>query len=309
MAFSESEKQGFYWKGTIMINLKLQGSVGTKGRNHAQDVKLIAALINVYRRSLQQPSVIVRAEMSSELETAIGEFQRENMGVAQPDQRVDVGGATFSALRTVYRNVFQSMPIFPPTVGEVTWYSEGMEGGPYHSRCFSVPSTSSGLTLGRGYDLKEKTPHKIANDLISAGVNPLDADLIQQAAGLKGAAASFFVIENDLLDFQVTPEQQLVLFHISYQEQANEVKRICDLAKNVQEYGRVHWESLHEAIKAITIDLKFRGDYIESTRRNIQFFIAQNDLSAFKKHLTDRAKWSFVPKDRFERRAAFLEQY
>jgi len=40
-----------------------------------------------------------------------------------------------------------------PAKGKVTWNSEGREGGKYHSRKLLVPNNSSGLTLGRGYDM------------------------------------------------------------------------------------------------------------------------------------------------------------
>ena len=40
-----------------------------------------------------------------------------------------------------------------PKEGKVTFNSEGTEGGFFHSRKLHVPTASSGLTLGRGYDM------------------------------------------------------------------------------------------------------------------------------------------------------------
>jgi hypothetical protein len=46
-----------------------------------------------------------------------------------------------------------------PTRGLITFEAEGVENqsSPYHSRYFHVPTPSSGLTIGRGYDMKERT--------------------------------------------------------------------------------------------------------------------------------------------------------
>jgi hypothetical protein len=291
-----------------MISITIHASVGEKGKNLEKDVKTITALINVYRRSLSQTSIAISTKSSIELETAIGEFQTNHLKAKDPDKRVDAGGKTFLTLKQYYRGVFKPTAITAPTYGEVTWESEGAEGGVYHSRCFTVPSTASGLTIGRGYDMKEKTQKKISEDMTSIGLTPTQADTIKKAAGLSGGTAGFFVIENDLLDFQLTPDQQLALFKISYDEQAAEVKRICEVAKNEKDYGKVDWATLNSAIKDITIDLKFRGDYTPSSRKNIQKSIADNDLKEFKKQLKDSTNWTGVPSDRFDRRVKFLDK-
>jgi hypothetical protein len=291
-----------------MISVSIHASVGEKGKNLEKDVKTITALINVYRRSLSQTTIPISTKSSTELETAIGEFQTNHLKSKDPDKRVDAGGKTFLSLRQYYRGVFKAVAITAPTYGEVTWESEGAEGGIYHSRCLTVPSNSSGLTVGRGYDMKEKTQKKISEDMVSVGLTQAQADIIKKAAGLSGTTAGFFVVENDLLDFQLTAEQQLALFKISYDEQAKEVIRICVVGLNVKDYGEVEWDTLDAAIKDITVDLKFRGDYTPDSRKNIQKSIADNDLKEFKKQLKDSTKWTGVPTDRFDRRVKFLDK-
>lgn len=289
-----------------MISVTIHASVGEKGKNLERDVKTITALINVYRRSLNQTAIALSTKTSTDLETAIGEFQTNHLKAKDPDKRVDAGGKTFLALKQFYRGIFKPTAITAPTYGEVTWESEGAEGGPYHSRCFTVPSTSSGLTVGRGYDMKEKTQKKISEDMTAIGLAQAQADIIKKAAGLSGTSAGSFVVENDLLDFQLTPEQQLALFKISYDGLVKDVKRISADAANVSEYGSVDWENLNSIIKDITVDLRFRGDYTKTSRKNIQKSIADNDLKEFKKQLKDSTKWSGVPQDRFDRRVKFL---
>lgn len=102
------------------------------------------------------------------------------------------------------------MPDDPFTVtrGQLTFDAEGQESGPYHSRVLHVPSTSSGLTLGRGYDMKERTRSTVRDDLVVAGVPADMAALISQAAGRFGAAAEEFIAENDLEGFEVPPGAQ-----------------------------------------------------------------------------------------------------
>lgn len=289
-----------------MISVTTHASVGEKGKNLEKDVKTITALINVYRRSLNQTAIPISTKTSTDLETAIGEFQANHLKAKDPDKRVDAGGKTFLTLRQYYRAIFKSVAITAPTYGEVTWESEGAEGGPYHSRCFHVPSNASGLTIGRGYDMKEKTQKKISEDIVAAGLTQTQADTIKKSAGLNGVTARFFVVENDLLDFQLTPGQQLALFKISYDDLVKDVKRICADAANVTEYGAVDWDKLDSKIKDITVDLRFRGDYTKTSRKNIQKSIADNDLKEFKKQLEDSTKWPGVPQDRFDRRVKFL---
>ena len=86
------------------------------------------------------------------------------------------------------------------------------------------------------------------------------------------------------------------------------MKRISGKSDVVLAYGKTDWNKLNANIKDIVIDLKFRGDYTGSARKLIQKSIADNDLSAFKKILKEKANWSNVPQDRFDRRVAFLDK-
>jgi hypothetical protein len=77
--------------------------------------------------------------------------------------------------------------------GQVTFDGEGNEGGPYHSRRPHVPSDKSGVTIGRGYDMKKRTAKEIQDDLRAAGVSEAQAKLYAEAAGLSGADAKAFL--------------------------------------------------------------------------------------------------------------------
>jgi len=83
-----------------------------------------------------------------------------------------------------------------PTVGLLTFRAEGNEGGRCHSRVFHVPTESSGLTIGRGYDMKMRSKSEIRDDFLEAGQDTTVATLISQAAGMTGTHAEDFIAEN-----------------------------------------------------------------------------------------------------------------
>lgn len=220
--------------------------------------------------------------------------------------KVEATSETLTALRKFLASIFKPLAIVAPTYGEVTWNSEGAEGGRFHSRRLVVPSSTSGLTIGRGNDMKEKSQAKIMADMTAAGISSKQIEVLKNAAGLSGPTAEWFIIENDLLDLQITPEQQKALFKLSYEEESDQVKRICKKNDVVEIYGETDWEKLNPAIKDITIDLKFRDDYTGTTRKFIQKCISDNDLSEFTKKRKEKSNWSSVPQDRFDRRVSYL---
>lgn len=189
--------------------------------------------------------------------------------------------------------------------GQLTFDAEGTEGGAYHSRIAHVPGDSSGVTIGRGYDMKTKDAPKIKKDLKAAKLADTDAEAFSKAAGLKGDAARNFIKDNKLIE--ITKLQQKDLFKISFSEEAAEVKRICEKADVVATYGATDWDNLNAVIKDVLVDLKFRGDYTPESRKLIQKFVAQDDFDNFKRVLQDKNNWANVPKDRFERRSKYLD--
>ncbi len=116
-------------------------------------------------------------------------------------------------------------------------WDEGTEGGRFHSRTLCVPSDSSGLTIGRGYDMKERKPASIAADLVAAGVPAADAAKISQAAHLSGAAAKKFIVDNQLASFEISKAAQVALFMTTYNALKADVARICAKPDVVATFG------------------------------------------------------------------------
>ena len=192
------------------------------------------------------------------------------------------------------------------TKGLLTYEAEGMEGGNFHSRKLHVPSQSSGLTIGRGYDMKEKTSYKIEIDLSIAGVENEKAEVLANAAKLSGSLARQFIIDNDLKEFEISIATQEKLFRISYSAMSVDVLRICNKSDCVKLYGKVDWVELNDAIKEVIVDLRYRGDYTPISRKLIQKIVAENDIEQFILILSERELWAQVPEDRFNRRVNFL---
>ena len=258
---------------------QLSGSVGKGGNNSASDVKLAQALLNVYLRREGKKALPITGKPDPETLSAIEAFQKNATKLSKPDGRIAAGGHTFNALTAMLDSVWRdNQPPVKPTEGIVTFDSEGNEGGPYHSRILHVPSGTSGLTLGRGYDMKLKTGTKISADLTSAGVDTKTALLVGKASGKFGTSARQFVIDNDLLDFRITPLVQKKLFSVTYGDESKLAEKACNQTGYVSKYGKCDWDKLDTAIKEIVIDLKFRGDYRNDTAKHIQEFIVGNDL-------------------------------
>ena len=191
--------------------------------------------------------------------------------------------------------------------GQLTFDAEGTEDphSAYFSRRPHVPPGPSGLTIGRGYDLKERSAKQAETDLTAAGVPAATAKALAGGAGKKGHEAKAY-IEAHLTGVEITRAQQKALFAASYAEAEADVERICDKKDVVEKYGRTHWARLDPKVRDVLVDLRFRGDYTPAARERVQPPAVKNDPAGLAGVLADRANWPNVPADRFDRRRAYL---
>jgi len=89
------------------------------------------------------------------------------------------------------------------------------EVGP-NSEKLHHPTKTSGVTVGAGYDMKEKSPDQIISELTSVGVDENIASRLAGAAGLSGKEATKFVKDN--ADIALTTDQQKQLFGLSFSQ-------------------------------------------------------------------------------------------
>ncbi|HTV01481.1 MAG TPA: pesticin C-terminus-like muramidase [Luteitalea sp.] len=195
---------------------------------------------------------------------------------------------------------------FTVAKGQLTFDQEGHEGTIFHSRWLHWPGGASGVTLGRGYDMGQRTAASVRAELVAAGVAQAAAAVFAGGAGLTGAAASDFVSQKRKVCGNLTPGQQQRLFAAVYQELEDDTKRICNKADVVQKFGAVDFATLDARIWTVVVDLRFRGDYTPQARNVIQKAVVRNDLAAFRTAIADRSKWPNVPPVRFGARVAAL---
>lgn len=176
----------------------------------------------------------------------------------------------------------------------------------YFSRKVHWPGGASGITIGRGYDLGQRTVPE--NDLASVGIGEPLLTWLLGSKGLSGSAARDYLnnASQEIRNTVITRKQQYQLFVPVYEFMKSEVVRISGKDDAVALYGRLNWESLDSKIQDLAVDLIYRGDYTGSSRSIIQRHMTDNNLAAFSSEIGDRSKWRNVPEDRFNRRVDYL---
>jgi hypothetical protein len=175
----------------------------------------------------------------------------------------------------------------PPPVGEaaildsarmLTREEEGLQVTPYH------PAPESGVSIGFGYDMRERTAERVWEDLVSVEP-PIDTEWVltlSGAAGLTGDAAQTFVDDHGVIF--LTLDQADSLFDVTYAEETLVAREFATAPDQLGDFGVEYepvedWDRLHPAIRGIVVDLKFRGDYrpwwVE--QQPLQNAIAAND--------------------------------
>lgn len=195
--------------------------------------------------------------------------------------------------------------------GQLTFDAEGMEkpGSHWHSRVPHVPGRWSGVTIGRGYDMSQRSKEGITTDLRQAGVAAATANRLAGCAGFKGQRAKDYVAAQGLGELSITPEQQYHLFLDTYEELAGDVLRICSKADVVAKYGATDWDALDPILRDMVIDLRYRGDYTPATRTHVQPVLVANSRSRMQRLMENAQYWRErvnVPRDRFDRRRRYI---
>lgn len=287
-----------------MINrLMLQDSVGQGGRNSPDDVRCVRALLNVDRRRQGDPALAVDTSAGQELIAAIARFQGAR-GVSVASGQIRPGSATWQWLLDSLHQVRTHRPVTAPGYGQLTWDAEGQEGGPNHSRTLRVPASHCGVIVGRGYDLHRHSRVEAERTLIAAGVDPDWCRKLAGAAHLQGDAAWDYVLSEDLLDVEISPEQQLKLFEFSYRQARDEARRLCEGAAPAS--GGIQWSALDSRIREVLTDLQFRGEYTQAVQHQLQPAVIANDRAALAAALGNSALCPHAGADRRARRQRHL---
>lgn len=193
---------------------------------------------------------------------------------------------------------------------QATFDAEGREAlNPFFSRRIHHPSASSGVTIGRGYDMRYRSAPQVYRELRKAQVTPEAAQWLSQAAGKYGNDAHTFVSRYRDVAPVITLEQQKRLFEqVTAPEMIADIKRIFATQVVIATYGSVTWGSLPEKIQELVFDLRYRGDYTPTIRKTLQPLLTSGDYTRVKTLVEDTEFWRkhSVPSERIKARIALL---
>ena len=168
----------------------------------------------------------------------------------------------------------------------LTYKAEGNNNSKskWYSRKLHHPSFKSGVTIGRGYDLKKRSPNQIRKELSEAGFPQEKIEILVKASQLSENQAEEFVKNNK--NFEISLEEQQNLFHTTYMSYETEIKKFFQ-AKD--------WEKISQNHKELLVDLLYRGDFNQNTRKflmsAIQIMLETNDSTNFEKIFSDQNLW------------------
>ncbi len=211
----------------------------------------------------------------------------ENMCMAEPEGGQSMSPMPFSLTAEPQMSMAPEEQMCPVAAapenlelqrGELTTKGEGDDAA---TQYIHRPQTaSSGVTLGKGYDIGSRTEAAVVTELTAAGM-PLDqATKISKGAGLTGAEADTF-ITNNKDDIGVIPSDVqyalLATMLESYQALAkdaatntvadgNNVNAASREAKDGVAAGTYvmteeQWTGLHPAMIELLTDLRYQGGY------------------------------------------------
>lgn len=158
------------------------------------------------------------------------------------------------------------------TKGQLTFDAEGndVENSTFFSRRIHWPGNSeSGVTIGRGYDIGSRSKEEVYRDLFGSGVPDNIASLISDGAGIKGGAASNFVLANKNSTL-ITRKSQHRLFEKIYPDYVLRAKSNYERWTTAQSINdanipsvsisdKINWEILDDKVKDVIVDLVYQG--------------------------------------------------
>ncbi len=145
--------------------------------------------------------------------------------------------------------------------GQFIFNAEGTDNphSPYFSRVLCWPGEDSGVTIGRGYDMKKRSKSEIFANLRQANIDADIAHIMSGGSHLIGSSALHFVHKNKEICGVITRTQQINLFNIIYPFYYNDTKRIYNKYKSKDGCA---WDSLNPRISTIMIDMRFQGGFV-----------------------------------------------
>ncbi|MEH5010265.1 peptidoglycan-binding protein [Phytobacter diazotrophicus] len=251
----------------------VSGSVGTSGMNNPNDVKALQKMIiDAGYNHIRGNNIRSTGKYDPETEAAIVWYQRLlNMspsGLIHPVETM-----FFSMFAQSISPGWRPRHVAGPLnvkEGQITFDAEGKDyitavepfRQPKHIRQFSRilhwPEGDSGVTIGRGYDMKKRSAGRILTEMRQSGIEEYRAIICSKAAGLYGRNAFKFVKDYGPLVGEITHIQQIQLFDISYSEK-REYAKFFYKQTSLDIGNDILWEQLDLKIRDVIVDIFFQG--------------------------------------------------
>lgn len=164
--------------------------------------------------------------------------------------------------------------------GRLTTLGEGSDAQTSH---IHRPNTrSSGVTLGKGYDIGSRSAQQVVKELTAAGMRESQARMISAGAGLKGDMAGAFIKKNRATVGKISTKVQTTLLATMLTAYTAEARSVATSTKATptppytNARGReikegkpagtyrmktTRWDALHPAMIEFLTDLKYQGGY------------------------------------------------
>ena len=281
------------------------GTIGECGTNNPDDVKeLQRMIVNAGFNELNGNYLKVSGHCDSSTKSAIIWYQRllsmSPTGLVHP-QEIFFFKMFSETIKPHWRpsNIVGTLYV---REGQFTFDAEGQDyltavepfkqpqQMPYFSRILHWPGGRSGVTLGRGYDMKMRSSGSILADMRQAGIEEFKALICSKASGLSGRLASNFVKDYGKYVGEINHLQQVKLFENAFSTYVATAKRIYMKSAS----GELKWQDIDKDIKNVFYDTLYQGN---STARQMVKAVATNDKSEVVKYIRDYNPGSGTSRD------------
>ncbi|MDI1483688.1 pesticin C-terminus-like muramidase [Polyangium sp. y55x31] len=169
-----------------------------------------------------------------------------------------------------------------PSFSELTFAVEGGNSSDV-LKVHWPESDASGVTLGAGYDMGNRSKAEVKADLVAAGVPAADAEKLSAGAGKKGNDAKNWVAANVGTLPKITKDVAKTLYEKIYPTYVDKAKtRVADNGGD--------WSKYPTVMKEVLVDLAYRGDLSTKHPRLIAC-IKENDYADFCALIHDLDYW------------------
>lgn len=248
------------------------GSIGIFGVNAPQDVRTLQKMmIDAGYNYIHGHHLHITGQCDPETNAAIIWYQRllnmSSSGLVHPQQVW-----FFSMFSKTIAPHWRPRDTGPLHVreGQITFDAEGIDylRGPepfrqpenlkLFSRVLHWPAGLSGVTIGRGYDMKSRSAGEIMTHFRQARIEEYKGVICSKAAGLVGRQAHDFVKSYGPLVGEITHLQQVRLFEIAYKIKLLEARNLYQRVSHTILNAPL-WEKLDLRIRDVIVDIFYQG--------------------------------------------------